>query len=165
METIPSCPAYPGIPGPWFECRNERTGVTAPPHALQLQLLAKPPPQQSISLLFRCFLSPFIPLSALTTLPPLPSAGNFDDLHSFDPATMIWTLLSAADDASRPSARRSHGFTSAGGLLYVHGGITLSHSVSLSLSFSITHALPLPLSLSLPPPLSRPQHGLRPARP
>jgi hypothetical protein len=45
-----------------------------------------------------------------------------DDLHSFDPTNMTWTLLSAADDADRPSARNSHGFTSAGGLLYVHGG-------------------------------------------
>jgi hypothetical protein len=45
-----------------------------------------------------------------------------DDLYSFDPATMAWTLLSAADDARRPSARVKHGFTSAGGLLYVHGG-------------------------------------------
>ncbi len=47
-----------------------------------------------------------------------------DDLHAFDPATMTWTLLSAADDAGRPSARYAHGFTSAGGLLYVHGGFT-----------------------------------------
>ncbi len=54
--------------------------------------------------------------------PPL-SAGPLDDLHSFDPATMTWTLLSAADFAdSHPSARYSHGFTSAGGRLYVHGG-------------------------------------------
>jgi hypothetical protein len=35
---------------------------------------------------------------------------------------MNWTLLSAALDAPRPSARRWHGFTSAGGKLYVHGG-------------------------------------------
>ena len=51
-----------------------------------------------------------------------PSADVLGDLHSFDPATMTWTLLSAADDARRPSARAGHGFTSAGGLLYVHGG-------------------------------------------
>ncbi len=50
------------------------------------------------------------------------SAVYLDDLHVFDPATMTWTLLSAADDAGRPSARAGHGFTSAGGLLYVHGG-------------------------------------------
>jgi hypothetical protein len=53
---------------------------------------------------------------------PTPSAGLLDDLHSFDPATMTWALLSAADDAGRPSARAGHGFTSVGGLLYVHGG-------------------------------------------
>ncbi len=53
---------------------------------------------------------------------PVPSAGLLDDLHSFDPATMTWTLLSAANDTRRPSARAEHGFTSAGGLLYVHGG-------------------------------------------
>ncbi len=38
---------------------------------------------------------------------------------------MAWTLLSAANktkDRSWPSARSGHGFTSAGGKLYVHGG-------------------------------------------
>jgi hypothetical protein len=35
---------------------------------------------------------------------------------------MTWTMLIAANDASRPSARTGHGFTSAGGMLYVHGG-------------------------------------------
>jgi hypothetical protein len=35
---------------------------------------------------------------------------------------MTWTMLSAMYIAGRPSARHSHGFTSAGGLLYVHGG-------------------------------------------
>ncbi len=49
-------------------------------------------------------------------------AGFLDDLHVFDPATMTWTLLSVAYDAGRPSARSGHGFTSAGGRLYVHGG-------------------------------------------
>ncbi len=53
---------------------------------------------------------------------PLLPLGLFDDLHSFDPATMAWTLLSTADDARRPSARYNHGFTSAAGRLYVHGG-------------------------------------------
>jgi hypothetical protein len=45
-----------------------------------------------------------------------------DDLHSFDPVDMTWTLLSAAEDSTRPSARAKHGFASAGGRLYVHGG-------------------------------------------
>ena len=57
---------------------------------------------------------------------------RLDDLHAFDPATMTWTLLSPADDPRRPSARFGHGFTSAGGLLYVHGGYSDAGS-SLSL--------------------------------
>jgi hypothetical protein len=54
--------------------------------------------------------------------------GFLDDLHAFDPATMTWTNLSAADDAGRPSARSYHGFTSARGLLYVHGGYGITSS-------------------------------------
>jgi hypothetical protein len=59
--------------------------------------------------------------------PPRPcrvpvSTGHLDDLLSFDLANMTWALLSAADDAGRPSVRYGHGFTSAGGRLYVHGG-------------------------------------------
>jgi hypothetical protein len=53
-----------------------------------------------------------------TTPPPV---GYLDDLHAFDPATMTWTLLSAALDAPRPPARKSHGFTS----LHVGGGQAL----------------------------------------
>jgi hypothetical protein len=50
-------------------------------------------------------------------------AGYLDGLHSFDPATMAWTLLSAAaNSSSAPYARALHGFMSAGGKLYVHGG-------------------------------------------
>lgn len=67
-----------------------------------------------------------------TALRPPPSAGRLGDLHSFDPATMTWTPLSPADDPRRPSARSFHGFTSAGGLLYVHGGLSDAGS-SLSL--------------------------------
>ncbi len=36
---------------------------------------------------------------------------------------MTWTLLSAVNSAARPSSRERHGFTSAGGKLYVHGGV------------------------------------------
>ncbi len=56
------------------------------------------------------------------------SAGYLNDLYSFDPTNMTWTLLSAAtlawtlDAAGRPSARYLHGFISAGGRLYVYGG-------------------------------------------
>jgi hypothetical protein len=35
---------------------------------------------------------------------------------------LTWTLLSDAATGARPPARYSHGFTSAGGKLYVHGG-------------------------------------------
>ena len=35
---------------------------------------------------------------------------------------MTWKLLSGAADSGRPPARFYHGFTSAGGKLYVHGG-------------------------------------------
>jgi hypothetical protein len=52
----------------------------------------------------------------------LPSTGYLDDMYSFDPATVTWTLLSTVDDAYRPSARDGHGLTSAGGRLYLHGG-------------------------------------------
>jgi hypothetical protein len=44
------------------------------------------------------------------------------DMHSFDPVDMTWTLLSATEDSIQPSARAKHGFASAGGKLYVHGG-------------------------------------------
>ena len=52
----------------------------------------------------------------------MPLAGPRDDLYSFDPATMAWTLVLAAADSDRPSARDDHGFASAEGKLYVHGG-------------------------------------------
>jgi hypothetical protein len=40
----------------------------------------------------------------------------------YDPAAGAWTDLSAALSGTPPSLRRYHGFTSAGGKLYVHGG-------------------------------------------
>jgi hypothetical protein len=55
---------------------------------------------------------------------PPPPAGYLDDLHLFDPTTMTWTLLPAAEESgTRPCARSGHGFASAGGKLYVHGGV------------------------------------------
>jgi hypothetical protein len=54
-----------------------------------------------------------------------PPAVLFDDLHSFDPITMVWRLLSPAVGSRQPiSARFSHGFTSLAGTLYMHGGAT-----------------------------------------
>ncbi len=51
-------------------------------------------------------------------------AGRLADLHSFDPAAqpVAWAPLSTATDQNRPAARISHGFATAGGRLYVHGG-------------------------------------------
>jgi hypothetical protein len=40
----------------------------------------------------------------------------------YDPAARAWTDLSAALSGTPPSRRGRHGFTSAGGKLYVHGG-------------------------------------------
>jgi hypothetical protein len=40
----------------------------------------------------------------------------------YDPAAGSWTNLSAALSGTPPSPRFGHGFTSAGGKLYVHGG-------------------------------------------
>jgi hypothetical protein len=58
---------------------------------------------------------------------PSLTAEILDDLYSFDPATMAWTLLSAAPSGDPPPvARSSHGFIWAGGKLYVHGGYDLS---------------------------------------
>ena len=55
--------------------------------------------------------------------PPFRSAGTLlQDLHVYDPAAMAWTDLSATASGTPPSARMYHGFTSAGGKLYVHGG-------------------------------------------
>jgi hypothetical protein len=61
-------------------------------------------------------------MSLTSPLEHLPPADYRNDLHSFDPANMTWSLLSAAAGSSGPAARWGHGFTSAGGKLYVHGG-------------------------------------------
>jgi hypothetical protein len=55
-------------------------------------------------------------------------AGLLADLHSLDPTAMpaAWTPLSAATDKNRPAATAFHGFATAGGLLYVHGGLLAS---------------------------------------
>ena len=45
-----------------------------------------------------------------------------DDLHSFDPVAKVWTDLSAPAGGIAPTARYGHGFTTADGKLYVHGG-------------------------------------------
>ena len=54
-------------------------------------------------------------------------AGIFlKDLFVFDTATVTWTDLSPSTSGTGPSARRCHGFTAAGGKLYVHAGFSSS---------------------------------------
>ena len=55
-----------------------------------------------------------------TTLPS--HADLYKDLHMFDPAVMAWTDLTRNFSGTAPSPRAYHGFTAAGGWLYVHGG-------------------------------------------
>ena len=57
--------------------------------------------------------------------PPPPSTGPLNDLHEYDPATWAWEDLSAATSGAPPSVGGWHGFASAGGKLYVHGGACL----------------------------------------
>jgi hypothetical protein len=46
---------------------------------------------------------------------------SLDDIFKFEVATMTWTELAVRGTA--PSPRTFHGFTSAGGKLFLHGGI------------------------------------------
>jgi hypothetical protein len=56
-------------------------------------------------------------------LPPLPAADMLDDLHVYDPTNRTWTDLSGSSASGPvPVARYRHGFTAAGGQLYVFGG-------------------------------------------
>ena len=50
------------------------------------------------------------------------SAGQKNDLHVYDPASTTWLNLSSHALGTPPSAREGHGFASAEGKLYVHGG-------------------------------------------
>jgi hypothetical protein len=59
------------------------------------------------------------PFTPFALLPP-PFAA-FDDLYSFDPGNMAWTKL--VTSGQRPTPRSYFGFTSAGGALYLHGGL------------------------------------------
>ncbi len=87
---------------------------------------ARAAPHASANMYCQLYPAVHLLLTMIVKCPITPSrnAGYLDDLYLFDPNTGIWTLLSAAaaDSAHRPSARYQHGFTSAGGKLYVHGG-------------------------------------------
>jgi hypothetical protein len=65
---------------------------------------------------------PLVPSPPLLQLlcPYLLFAGPLNDLYSIDPATMAWTPISIL--GTSPSARAGHGFASARGKLYLHGG-------------------------------------------
>jgi hypothetical protein len=63
-------------------------------------------------------LSAHLPTRPLTCF----CADSLQDLHVYDPDTKAWTNLSAPASGTSPPARWGHGFTSAGGKLYVHGG-------------------------------------------
>jgi hypothetical protein len=83
--------------------------------------------------------------SYLLFSPPVSlSAGELNDLHSFDPATMTWTLLSSVNG---PPPRAWHGFTSAGGKLYVYGGAAGLHTDPLNVHALFASREPLSLSL------------------
>ena len=45
------------------------------------------------------------------------------DLHAYDPVAQVWTDLTSPASGTPPTARSYHGFTSAGGRLYVYGGL------------------------------------------
>ena len=53
------------------------------------------------------------------------------DLHVYEIAAMTWTDLSGPESGIPPTAREEHGFTAAGGLLYVLGGYN-THGTRLS---------------------------------
>ena len=48
--------------------------------------------------------------------------GYLNDVMEYDPETKTWTDLSLSTIGSTPSPRDKHGFTSLGGVLFVHAG-------------------------------------------
>ncbi len=54
--------------------------------------------------------------------PATVAADPTNDFHAYNPATVTWFDLSGHALGTPPTARFGHGFTSAGGKLYVHGG-------------------------------------------
>ncbi len=61
-----------------------------------------------------------------TKVTPIPRpALPFNDLLAYDPSHAVWTDLSVPAAGRPPIIRHIHGFTAAGGRLYVHGGGTV----------------------------------------
>ena len=50
-------------------------------------------------------------------------AEFFQDFYVYDPATVCWTNVTVPASGTLPLARSEFGFASAGGKLYVHGGM------------------------------------------
>jgi N-acetylneuraminic acid mutarotase len=73
-----------------------------------------------------------------------------NDFHVYNPATMTWFDLSSHALGTPPTARFQHGFTSAGGKLYVHGGYGINADGNEGDGCSLSFSPSLPLS---PPPL------------
>jgi hypothetical protein len=59
------------------------------------------------------------------------AARHNNDFHVYNPATMTWFDLSGHVLGTPPTARFMHGFTSAEGKLYVHGGNSAGRSGEL----------------------------------
>ena len=63
------------------------------------------------------------PSHSRTAAPPArPRAAVIGDLHVYDPGAAAWADLSSPASGGPPFARAYHGFASAEGRLYVHGG-------------------------------------------
>ena len=62
-------------------------------------------------------------------------AELFSDLHVFDPAVKSWTDISAPSSGTSPSARVGQAFSSAGGMLFVHGGCSDINCIGESQSY------------------------------
>ncbi len=63
-----------------------------------------------------------------------------NDLRVYNPATMTWFDLAGHALGTPPTARWSHGFTSAGGKLYVHGGCIGNAGAPPSPLFSLANS-------------------------
>ena len=81
-------------------------------------------------------------LSGQHDIAVLVAAGSNNDFRVYNPASMTWFDLSGHALGTPPTARFGHGFTSAGGKLYVHGGYSESEGAVLSHYLSLPPSLP-----------------------
>ena len=78
-------------------------------------------------------------------------SAYFDDLYVYDPFLMAWADLTAVLSSTPPSPRYAHGFASesAGGRLYVHGGMSQSgENVGLGHAYTCAAGICFLVSLS-----------------